>query len=165
MNTADYDKLFKDLIAQQVQELAPQANYVSGSPDCGDTHYWDVWHGPKMFDAYRTQSGFMSGFGYQSFPEPKTIRAFTNEEDRASVVTPVMKWHQRSGLGDIEGNQEMVDMINHYFKAPKDFETTLWLSQILQGYGIKTGAEILAADDAKIHGLHFPGNTMTSGRA
>jgi beta-mannosidase len=139
MSTADYDKLFKDLIAQQVQELVPQANYVSGSPDCGDTHYWDVWHGPKMFDAYRTQTGFMSEFGYQSFPEPKTIRAFTDEEDRASVVTPVMKWHERSG--GLEGNQKMVDMIHHYFNAPKDFETTLWLSQILQGYGIKIGAE------------------------
>jgi beta-mannosidase len=139
MSTTDYDKLFKNLIAQQVQELAPQANYVSGSPDCGDTHYWEVWHGPKMFDAYRTQSGFMSEFGYQSFPEPKTIRAFTNEEDRASVVTPVMKWHERSGGS--EGNQKMVDMIHHYFNPPKDFETTLWLSQILQAYGIKTGAE------------------------
>ena len=139
MSTADYDKLFKNLIARQVQGLAPQANYVSGSPDCGDTHYWDVWHGPKTFDAYRTQSGFMSEFGYQSFPEPKTIRAFTNEEDRASVVTPVMKWHERSGGS--EGNQKMVDMIHHYFNPPKDFEMTLWLSQILQGYGIKTGAE------------------------
>jgi len=141
MSTADYDKLFKDLIGREIQELAPQASYVSGSPECGDTHYWEVWHGDKTFDAYRTLTGFMSEFGYQSFPELKTIRSFTNEEDRASVVTPVMKWHQRSGLGDIEGNQEILNMIHHYFNAPKDFETTLWLSQILQGYGIKIGAE------------------------
>jgi beta-mannosidase len=139
MSTADYDELFKDLLAEQVRQFAPQANYVSGSPDCGDTHYWDVWHGPKTFEAYRTQSGFMSEFGYQSFPEPKTVRAFTNEEDRTSVVTPVMNWHQRSGGSN--GNQKMVDVIHHYFNAPKDFETTLWLSQILQGYGIKIGAE------------------------
>jgi len=141
MSTADYDKLFKDLIAQQVEKYAPDANYVSGSPDCGDTHYWEVWHGTKTFDAYRTQNGFMSEFGYQSFPELKTVVAFTNEEDRASVVTPVMKWHQRSGVGDIDGNAEMLHMIHRYFNAPKDFETTLWLSQILQGFGIKTGAE------------------------
>jgi beta-mannosidase len=141
MSSADYDKLFKDLIGGQVKELAPQTTYVSGSPDCGDTHYWDVWHGDKTFDAYRTLTGFMSEFGYQSFPELKTIRAFTDEADRASVVTPVMKWHQRSGLGDVEGNQEMLNMIRHYFNPPKDFETTLWLSQILQGYGIKIGAE------------------------
>lgn len=139
MSTADYDKLFKDLLGSQVQQFAPQANYVSGSPDCGDTHYWEVWHGPKLFDAYRTQGGFMSEFGYQSFPEPKTIRAFTDEADRASVVTPAMAWHQRSG--GVVGNQKIVGMILNYFKPPRDFETTLWLSQIMQGYGIKTGAE------------------------
>ena len=141
MSSADYDKLFKDWISDQVKELAPQTTYVSGSPECGDTHYWEVWHGDKTFEAYRTLTGFMSEFGYQSFPELKTISAFTNEADRASVVTPVMKWHQRSGVGDVEGNQEMLNMIHHYFNAPKDFETTLWLSQILQGYGIKIGAE------------------------
>lgn len=141
MGRADYDKLFKDLIAQQVAELAPQATYVSGSPECGDVHYWDVWHGPKTFDAYRSLTGFMSEFGYQSFPEPKTVRAFTAPEDRESVLSPIMKWHQRSGLGDTDGNTEMVQMMAHYFKAPKDFDMTLWLSQILQGYGIKTGAE------------------------
>ncbi len=141
MSTSDYDRLFKDLIGGKVRELAPQATYVSGSPDCGDTHYWSVWHGDATFDAYRTLTGFMSEFGYQSFPELKTVRAFTNEEDRASVVTPVMKWHQRSGAGGVEGNQEMVNMIHHYFNPPRDFETTLWLSQILQGYGIKIGAE------------------------
>lgn len=141
MGRADYDKLFKGLIAQQVQELAPQANYVSGSPDCGDTHYWEVWHGPKMFDAYRSLTGFMSEFGYQSFPELKTVLTFTNEDDRASVLTPVMKWHQRSGTGNVDGNTQMLDMMQRYFKQPKNFEMTLWLSQILQGYGIKIGAE------------------------
>jgi beta-mannosidase len=139
MSDEDYDKLFKNLLGSQIQQFAPQANYVSGSPDCGDTHYWDVWHGTKTFDAYRSQSGFMSEFGYQSFPEPKTIRAFTSEEDRTSVVSPVMRWHERSG--GLEGNQKMLDMIGHYFNPPKDFATTLWLSQILQGYGIKIGAE------------------------
>ncbi len=141
MSTEDYDRLFKDLLGSQVQECAPEANYVTGSPDCGDTHYWDVWHGTKMFDAYRTLTGFMSEFGYESFPELKTIKAFTNESDRAGVLTPVMKWHQRSGVGNVDGNAEIVHMIHRYFNQPKDFETTLWLSQILQGYGIKLGAE------------------------
>ena len=32
-------------------------------------------------------------------------------------------------------------MIHHYFNPPKDFDATLWLSQIVQGFGIKMGAE------------------------
>ena len=155
MGTGDYDKLFKQLIAQQVQKYAPDANYVSGSPDCGDTHYWEVWHGTKTFDAYRTLTGFMSEFGYQSFPELKTIKAFTTEEDRAGVLTPVMKWHQRSGVGNVDGNAEMVHMTHRYFNQPKDFESTLWLSQILQGYGIKIGAEYWRQSMPKSMGCIF----------
>jgi beta-mannosidase len=139
MSETDYDKLFKNLLAEQVRQFAPQANYVSGSPDCGDTHYWDVWHGSKSFESYRTQSGFMSEFGWQSFPELKTIHAFTNDADRVSVVSDVMQWHQRSGGENC--NQKMVDMIHRYFQPSKDFEMTLRLSQILQGFGIKLGAE------------------------
>jgi beta-mannosidase len=137
MGRADYDKLFKGLLASQVKEFAPQANYVSGSPDCGDTHSWQVWHGGKTFDNYRTLTGFMSEFGFQSFPEPRTVRSFTTEEDRASLVTPILTWHQRSP----KGNEKIRDMINTYFNPPKDWESSLWLSQILQGYGIKLGAE------------------------
>ena len=141
MDPADYAKLFKQLIPEQIKTYAPDANYVSGSPDCGDTHYWEVWHGTKTFDAYRTLTGFMSEFGYQSFPELKTVKAFTNEDDRIGVLTSAMKWHQRSGVGNMDGNAEMLHMMHRYFNAPKDFESTLWLSQILQGYGIQIGAE------------------------
>jgi len=138
MGRADYDKLFKDLLGAQVKELAPQANYVSGSPDCGDTHYWQVWHGGKPFEAYRSLTGFVSEFGFQSFPEPRTVRSYTAEEDRALVLSPVMQWHQRSSGN---GNQKIQDMTRRYFRAPKDFESALWLSQIVQAYGIKLGAE------------------------
>jgi beta-mannosidase len=138
MGRADYDKLFKELLGGEVKQLAPQANYVSGSPDCGDVHYWKVWHGGKPFEDFRTLTGFMSEFGFQSFPEPKTVRVFTTEEDCVSVLTPVMQWHQRSGT---TGNQKILDMIPHYFHRPKDFESTLWLSQIVQGMGIQIGAE------------------------
>jgi len=138
MGRADYDKLFKDLLGGQVRELAPQANYVSGSPDCGDLHYWQVWHGGKPFAAYRTLTGFLSEFGFQSFPEPKTVRSYTREEDCVSVMTPIMQWHQRSAGN---GNQRIQKTTLRYFRPPKDFESALWLSQILQAYGIKLGAE------------------------
>ena len=55
------------------------------------------------------------------------------------MVTPVMKWHQRDGSG--RGNEIIRDTMLRYFRPPRDFVSALWLSQILQGYGIKTGAE------------------------
>jgi beta-mannosidase len=137
MGRADYDKLFKDLMGPEVKTLSPQANYVPGSPECGDLHYWEVWHGGKPFEAYRTLAGFISEFGFQSFPEPETVYSYTNEADRASLHTPVMQWHQRSP----GGNEKIRNMTGLYFNTPKDFDSALWLSQILQGYGIKMGAE------------------------
>lgn len=137
-----YGKLFKDLLGQQVAELSPQTSYVSGSPDCGDVHYWDVWWGDKIFDSYRKLSGFMSEFGYQSYPEPKTVRSYTAEEDRTSTFTPIMKWHERG----LTGNLRIQNMTGNYFKVPKDFDSTLWVSQIVQGYGIKIGAEAWRRD-------------------
>lgn len=138
MGREDYNRLFRDLIGGEVKRLCPQAAYVTGSPDCGDIHYWQVWHGGKPFDAYRTQMGLMSEFGFQSFPEPRTVRTYTTAEDRESILSPVMQWHQRSGEN---GNQKIRDAMAEYFHPPKDFDSALWLSQIVQGYGIKTGAE------------------------
>ncbi len=138
MGKADYDRLFSGLLGGEVKALAPQANYVSGSPEVGDVHYWQVWHGGKPFEDYRTLNGFLSEFGFQSFPEPATVRAYTRAEDRDSVFSSIMQWHQRSGGN---GNQKMRDLMVRYFNEPKDFDSTLWLSQIVQAYGIKLGAE------------------------
>lgn len=138
MGKADYDKLFSDLIGGEVRRLAPQAVYVPGSPEVGDIHSWGVWHGDKPFESFRELNGFMSEFGFQSFPEPSTVATYTLPQDRASLLTPVMQWHQRSSGN---GNQKIKDTTARYFHEPKDFESALWLSQILQGYGIKMGAE------------------------
>ncbi len=152
MGKADYDKLFSGLIADEVKACDPQALYVPGSPEVGDLHYWQVWHGGKTFDAYRTLNGFLSEFGFQSFPEPKTVDAYTASEDRTSLFTPVMEWHERSAGN---GNKMISDMTERYFKPAKDFDSALWLSQILQGYGIKTGAEFWRENMPKSMGCIF----------
>ena len=148
MAEADYYTLFRDTLGAQARELAPQTDYVTGSPDCGDVHFWEVWHGGKPFEVYRNIHGFVSEFGFQSFPEPKTVLTFTEPQDRESVYSHVMKYRERSNRmymdvkedGQI-GTDKIMKLVNQYFKDPKDFESTLWLSQITQGYGIKYGAE------------------------
>jgi beta-mannosidase len=148
MSEGDYYKLFRDTLGEQVHRLAPQADYVTGSPDCGDVHFWDVWHGGKPFEVYRNIHGFVSEFGFQSFPEPKTVRSFTTAADRQSVYSHVMEYHERSNRMYIDvkedgriGTDKIMILVKKYFREPKDFESTLWLSQITQGYGIKYGAE------------------------
>ncbi|MGO9108119.1 MAG: beta-mannosidase [Thermoguttaceae bacterium] len=148
MSDGDYYKLFRDTLGEQIHRLAPQSDYVTGSPDCGDVHFWEVWHGGKPFEVYRDIHGFVSEFGFQSFPAPKTVDSFTTAADRNSVYSPVMMYHERSNrmYMDVKedgriGTDKIMILVRKYFREPKDFESTLWLSQITQGYGIKYGAE------------------------
>ena len=162
MSEGDYYKLFRDTLGEKVHRLAPQSDYVTGSPDCGDVHFWDVWHGGKPFEVYRDIHGFVSEFGFQSFPEPKTARSFTTAADRQSVYSPVMKYHERSNRmymdvkedGSI-GTDKIMILVKKYFREPKDFESTLWLSQITQGYGIKYGAEGWRREEPKSMGCVY----------
>ena len=162
MSEGDYYKLFRDTLGGEVHRLAPQSDYVTGSPDCGDVHFWDVWHGGKPFEVYRNIHGFVSEFGFQSFPEPKTVRTFTTAADRQSVYSPVMKYHERSNrmYMDVKedgriGTDKIMVLVKKYFREPKDFESTLWLSQITQGYGIKYGAEGWRREEPKSMGCVY----------
>ncbi|RAK07882.1 beta-mannosidase [Halanaerobium saccharolyticum] len=146
----DYQKLFDQLLPEVVADHDPQTDYWPGSPhspkgdrndfnnpDWGDAHLWDVWHGKKPFEWYRTcEHRFNSEFGFQSFPEPETVAEYTEAEDR-NITSYVMEHHQRSGIGNTTIMQYMLD----WFKLPEGFENILWTSQILQGLGIKYAVE------------------------
>lgn len=107
------------------------------SPESGDAHLWDVWHGRKPFEWYRTAfHRFCSEFGFQSFPEPRTVRSYTRESDR-NVTSPVMEWHQRSAIG----NTTIMQYLLSWFPMPHSFEGTLWMSQLLQALAIQYAVE------------------------
>ncbi len=142
MAVDDYDRVFHGLVAGIVKEIDPHAVYTPGSPESGDDHYWKVWHGGRPFEAYETTHGMMTEFGFQSFAEPRTVEAFTTPEDRASVQTDIMRWHQRNGgVPGSYANQRIVDLINRSYRPAKDFDSTLWLSQISQAQGIGRAIE------------------------
>jgi beta-mannosidase len=52
-------------------------------------------------------------------------------------MSDIMKWHQRCPLG----NDRIKNMTGNYFQPGKDFDNALWVSQLVQAYGIKLGAE------------------------
>lgn len=150
MSWDDYGKLFDVLLPEVVAALDPQTDYWPSSPHSpqgprwdwmspkwGDAHLWQVWHGKEPFEWYRTcKHRFNSEFGFQSFPEPQTVYTYTELRDR-NVTSYVMEHHQRSGIGNTTIMQYMLD----WFRVPKSFEMTLWLSQILQGLGMKYAVE------------------------
>ena len=145
-----YEAIFDKLLPKTVQRFAPgQAYWPSsphtpkpnredhGCPTIGDAHMWAVWHGGKPFEFYRTcEHRFQSEFGFQSFPEPRTVHGYTADGDR-NVTSPVMEHHQRCHAGNAKIFGQMTDR----FRMPKDFNSTLWLSQIQQGFAIQYAVE------------------------
>lgn len=108
-----------------------------GNPNRGDVHYWDVWHGLKPFTDYRNYHfRFASEFGFQSFPDVKTINTFTQEEDR-NIFSYIMEKHQKNG----SANGKILYYLSQNFRYPKDFDSLVYTSQLLQAEAIKYGVE------------------------
>lgn len=150
MSWSDYKPLFDEMLPKIVNEEDPLRQYIpssaytpgenridSNDPDRGDAHLWEVWHGRKPFEWYRTTNHrFVSEFGFQSFPVPETIKTFAESEDLA-INSAVMEHHQRSPIG----NEAIMTYALQWFAPPKDWDATLWLSQILQALAIKYACE------------------------
>ncbi len=103
----------------------------------GDAHYWQVWHGGKPFSAYRGQyPRFMSEFGFQALPPLETIRTYA-EEPEWNMTSYVMEHHQRSPIG----NSKIITYMTDRYRLPMDFESLVYLSQVLQAEAVRIGVE------------------------
>ena len=146
----DYEKIFHDILPQACSRCDPSRPYWPSSPSSngeaepnaqvrGDVHYWGVWHKAKPFSEYEKQHPrFMSEYGFQAFPSPKTVATYTLPKDR-DIESPVMMAHQKHP----RGNQLIREYMLRDYREPKDFDSFLIVSQILQAEGIKIGAEHL----------------------
>jgi beta-mannosidase len=147
----EYAKVFDVLLADIVEKHDGVRAYWPSSPHTpyenrdnhgderwGDVHHWAVWHGKKPFEWYRTtQPRFCSEFGFQSFPEPRTVETYAAAGDERNITSAVMEHHQRSGIGNTTIMQYMLS----WFPMPNGSESVLWLSQIQQGLAIKYAVE------------------------
>jgi beta-mannosidase len=144
-----YDRMFHHMLPELLEVEDPDHPYWPSSASSntpfkganeqvqGDCHYWDVWHGRKPFTAYRTQfPRFMSEFGFQALPPLKTIATYADPADW-NMTSYIMEHHQRSG----SGNGLMIAQMTDTFRMPKNFESLVYLSLLLQAEGIRYGVE------------------------
>ncbi|AUC14537.1 beta-mannosidase [Tenacibaculum sp. SZ-18] len=142
-----YVDIFHKVLPEVVEQYDADRKYWASSPSSelgvpeshtdGDAHYWGVWWGKEPFDNYNMKiPRFMSEFGFQSFPELATVNKYTLPEDR-DIFSEVMKSHQRSSIG----NGTIKEYMLRHYKEPKDFESFLYVSHLLQAYGITTGIQ------------------------
>ena len=146
----DYVILFADILKSTVTQYADPVPYTPSSPSAnfeevpdnqhnGDMHYWAVWHQQAPAADYTLQfPRFMTEYGFQSFPEMRTIRAFAKPED-FDIRSTVMQAHQKNK----GGNERILTYMLREYREPKDFAAFVYLSQVQQAEIIKIGAEHL----------------------
>jgi beta-mannosidase len=159
----DYQKIFDGILPQVVQTFDPGRPYWPSSPhtlnktgdpraeESGDMHYWGVWHGKEPFEAYqKSNHRFYSEFGFQSFPLLETIKTFALPPDW-NITSPVMEQHQKHP----EGNRLIMLYMLDWYRLPKDFESLLWTSQVLQAEGMKIAVEHYRSQMPRIMGALY----------
>ena len=146
----DYVKIFHGVLQEVCDAYDPSRTYWPSSPHggleddpdskrSGDVHYWEVWHAEKPFSEYEKQrTRFMSEYGFQSFPNIETVKYYTLPNER-DIESPIMLAHQRHP----RGNQLIREYMLREYPKPKDFESFLYMSQVLQAEGIALGTEHL----------------------
>ncbi len=146
----DYVVLFHGILSGVVARYAAPVPYWASSPSAnfedlpdsqnnGDMHYWQVWHALAPIEMYTQQfPRFMSEYGFQSFPEMRTIRTFAQAGDM-DIHSATMQDHQKNH----GGNERILSYMLRWYPEPKDFPSFVYLSQVLQAEAIKVGAEHL----------------------
>jgi beta-mannosidase len=146
----DYMVMFADILKSAVSEYASPVPYTPSSPSAnfeeppdqdhnGDMHFWTVWHAlAPPTDYLKVRPRFMSEYGFQSFPEMRSIRAFAKPED-FDIRSTVMQTHQKNH----GGNERILTYMLREYREPKDFASFVYLSQVQQAEVIKLGAEHL----------------------
>ncbi|MFW5829343.1 MAG: glycosyl hydrolase 2 galactose-binding domain-containing protein [Planctomycetota bacterium] len=148
----EYLEFFDELLPAWIRAVDPDTPYWPSSPHTpgehrswaiddrkGDSHHWDVFFGGKPIEVQRQwRCRFMSEYGFQSLPDRRTIDGFTQAVDR-SMNSRIMDYHQRSHAG----NRAMLSYAAEWLPQPRDFDDSIWLSQMIQSICVRYAAEHL----------------------
>ncbi|GAA0724436.1 glycoside hydrolase family 2 TIM barrel-domain containing protein [Aquimarina litoralis] len=141
---SNYQKLFNGVLPEAVASLTDNS-YWESSPKYGradkrfklegSAHDWGVWHDALPFERFEEEiPRFMSEYGFQSFPSYEAIKYFT-QLDSININHSSFQTHQKHNRG--------FSLIKEYmerdFPVPSDPEDYVYVSQLLQAYGITKG--------------------------
>ncbi len=158
-----YREFFENELPSIVLQEDPSRFYWPSSPHSGsdgaapaderngDNHYWAVWHGLKPFTDYRNHYfRFLSEFGFQSFPNRKTVESFTLEEDR-NVFSYVMEQHQKNHAA----NGKILFYLSENYLYPKNLSMLIYASQLLQAEAMKYCVEHMRRSRGRCMGSYY----------
>ena len=142
----NYLKVFDSILPNTVNGLTntdywqSSPKYGRGNPKYqieGDAHDWWIWHDAYPFEHLEEKvPRFMSEFGFQSFPSYEVIN-YINQSDSLEISSIGFKNHQKH----VRGFQLIDEYMERDFPIPTKAEDYVYMSQLLQAYGITKGLE------------------------
>lgn len=155
-NFALFDNFIKDLVTIHDGSRA----YWPSSPSIGwghkeslqegDSHYWGVWWGMEPFENYEKKVGrFVSEYGFQGMPSLSTFKKMgvlqynggfeyiPGSCSHLRIDSLAFNTHQKHP----KGYQTIRSYMERDFKIPNCFDNYVYVSQLLQAKGMKTGIE------------------------
>jgi beta-mannosidase len=143
---SNYLKVFDSILPYTVSSLTntdyweTSPKFGRGNPNYefeGDAHDWWIWHDAYPFEHLEEHvPRFMSEFGMQSFPSYEVIN-YINQSDSLKISSVGFKNHQKH----IRGFQLIDEYMQRDFPVPTNPEDYVYMSQVLQAYGITKGVE------------------------
>jgi beta-mannosidase len=147
--SAGQRRLFHEILPEIVSQEDPGRFYTRSSPSAnddsiapnqpgmGDMHYWGVWGADEPYENYaKNVSRFMSEYGFQSLPELASVARYAPPAEHR-IDSEVMRAHQRHP----RGSQLIAQYLERDFRPPRDFDSYLYVSQVLQAQVIQFAAE------------------------
>lgn len=142
----NYLKVFDSILPNTINRLTDLAYWESspkfGRGDArytteGDAHDWWIWHDGHPFeDLEKNVPRFMSEFGFQGVPGFEVIK-FINQSDSIDISSPGFRNHQKHRIGF----ERIKEYMERDFPVPEKVEDYVYVSQLLQAYGISKGIE------------------------
>jgi len=143
----NYEQLFEQLIPELINTYDPNTAYWPSSPSggwghdesylSGDVHYWGVWWGEEPFELYQRKIGrFNSEFGFQAMPDMATLTTMA-KKDLLWPSSPEIEFFQKHPRGTA-----LIDTyMQRVFPVPKSIDDYVYVSQLVQLYGLEMAIE------------------------
>ncbi|MGI4789799.1 MAG: beta-mannosidase [Janthinobacterium lividum] len=140
------DHLYQEILPAVVASENPQTPYWPGSPyggadanspDFGDCHNWDVWHGRGDWVHYvENDSRFCSEFGFAASCGLGAWDACLAPADK-HPHSPAVRWHDKTR----KGYDTYLGLIGIHFPEAQSLEDLVYYSQCNQAEALKCGVE------------------------
>ncbi|MGM9683663.1 MAG: glycoside hydrolase family 2 protein, partial [Eubacteriales bacterium] len=174
---SDYLRLYERIMPDMCEKYAPQIFYWPSSPSCGggfddpnsaddgDAHYWEVWLRNAPMESYNDYYfRFCSEFGFESFPDRKTVRYYTGGVGE-NPLSDVIEFHQKREQASVK----LVTYAADNFLYASDFDNFVYTTQIVQGEAIQYAVEHMRRFRGRCMGAVYwqlndswPGQTWSS---